>query len=171
MSGPTFKPEFWATSLKSASSVTGTDNAQLCARSTAVYIRRQTVRSIMDCCDHCHPSDPERGNPAIAARFGPCFHRTGDANMRSAWICTRNDVIGNLAVLLAALGVFDTGTGWPDVLVAATMAALALQGASKAEWRTSPKFTRYSFSPQARKARLDRLSAANPFGGDCSHTP
>ena len=58
------------------------------------------------------------------------FYRTGDANMRSAWICTRNDVLGNLAVLLAALGVFGTGTGWPDLLVAATMAALALQGAS-----------------------------------------
>jgi Co/Zn/Cd efflux system component len=55
-------------------------------------------------------------------------HRTGDANMRSAWICTRNDVLGNLAVLLAALGVFGTGTGWPDTIVAAIMAVLALQG-------------------------------------------
>jgi Co/Zn/Cd efflux system component len=55
-------------------------------------------------------------------------HRTGDANMRSAWICTRNDVLGNLAVLLAALGVFGTGTGWPDIIVAAIMALLALQG-------------------------------------------
>jgi Co/Zn/Cd efflux system component len=58
-------------------------------------------------------------------------YRTGDANMRSAWICTRNDVLGNFAVLLAALGVFGTGTGWPDVIVAAVMASLALQGA----WR------------------------------------
>jgi Co/Zn/Cd efflux system component len=49
--------------------------------------------------------------------------------MRSAWICTRNDVLGNVAVLLAALGVFGTGTGWPDVIVAASMAGLALQGA------------------------------------------
>jgi Co/Zn/Cd efflux system component len=49
--------------------------------------------------------------------------------MHSAWICTRNDVLGNLAVLLAAAGVFGTGTGWPDVIVAAIMAALALQGA------------------------------------------
>ena len=49
--------------------------------------------------------------------------------MRSAWICTRNDVIGNLAVLLAALGVLGTGTGWPDVIVAVIMAILALQGA------------------------------------------
>jgi Co/Zn/Cd efflux system component len=55
-------------------------------------------------------------------------HRSGDANMRSAWICTRNDVLGNLAVLAAALGVFGTGTGWPDLAVATIMAALALQG-------------------------------------------
>ncbi len=57
-------------------------------------------------------------------------YRHGDANMRSAWICTRNDVLGNLAVLLAALGVFGTGTGWPDIIVAAIMAALAIQGAA-----------------------------------------
>ena len=67
---------------------------------------------------------------ANAASFGLLWsHREGDANMRSAWICTRNDVLGNLAVLLAALGVFGTGTGWPDILVAAIMASLALQGA------------------------------------------
>ena len=55
-------------------------------------------------------------------------YRSGDANMRSAWICTRNDVLGNLAVLLAAAGVFGTGRGWPDAVVALIMAALALQG-------------------------------------------
>jgi Co/Zn/Cd efflux system component len=67
---------------------------------------------------------------ANAASFALLWrHRGGDANMRSAWICTRNDVLGNLAVLLAALGVFGTGTGWPDLLVAAIMASLALQGA------------------------------------------
>jgi Co/Zn/Cd efflux system component len=67
---------------------------------------------------------------ANGASFGLLWsHRRGDANMRSAWICTRNDVLGNLAVLLAALGVFGTGTGWPDVFVAAIMASLALQGA------------------------------------------
>jgi Co/Zn/Cd efflux system component len=68
---------------------------------------------------------------ANAASFGLLWmYRNGDANMRSAWICTRNDVLGNLAVLIAALGVFGTGTGWPDVIVAAIMAALALQGAT-----------------------------------------
>jgi Co/Zn/Cd efflux system component len=50
--------------------------------------------------------------------------------MGSAWICTRNDVLGNLAVLLAAAGVFGTQTGWPDVIVAAAMATLAIQGAT-----------------------------------------
>jgi Co/Zn/Cd efflux system component len=68
---------------------------------------------------------------ANAASFGILWaHRAGDANMRSAWICTRNDVLGNLAVLVAAAGVFGTGTGWPDVIVAAVMASLALQGAA-----------------------------------------
>ena len=54
--------------------------------------------------------------------------RTGDANMRSVWICSRNDAIGNLAVMAAALGVFGTGQGWPDLLVAAIMAGLAIWG-------------------------------------------
>ena len=54
--------------------------------------------------------------------------RGGDANMRSVWICSRNDAIGNVAVLLAAAGVFGTGTGWPDIIVAAIMAALGISG-------------------------------------------
>jgi Co/Zn/Cd efflux system component len=55
--------------------------------------------------------------------------RKGDSNMRSAWLCSRNDVIGNLAVLFAAVGVFGTGRGWPDVAVAAIMATLGLHSA------------------------------------------
>ena len=54
--------------------------------------------------------------------------RGGDANMRSVWICSRNDAIGNLAVLLAAAGVFGTGTGWPDLVVATIMAGLGIGG-------------------------------------------
>jgi Co/Zn/Cd efflux system component len=54
--------------------------------------------------------------------------RTGDANMRSVWICSRNDAAGNAAVSLAAMGVFGTGTGWPDVMVAAIMGGLGLWG-------------------------------------------
>ena len=53
-------------------------------------------------------------------------YREGNANMRSVWLCTRNDAIGNVAVMLAALGVFGTGTAWPDLLVGLVMAGLAL---------------------------------------------
>jgi len=55
--------------------------------------------------------------------------REGDANMRSVWLCTRNDVIGNIAVMLAAAGVAGSGTVWPDVAVAGIMAALAFSSA------------------------------------------
>ena len=55
--------------------------------------------------------------------------RNGCSNMRSVWICSRNDAVGNVAVALAALGVFGTGAAWPDLLVAVGMAALALSGA------------------------------------------
>ncbi len=72
------------------------------------------------------------GTAALAANGAVALmlyrHRQGDANMRSVWICSRNDAIGNMAVLLAALGVFGTETGWPDVLVASVMAMLALSG-------------------------------------------
>ena len=54
--------------------------------------------------------------------------RSGDANMRSVWICSRNDAIGNLAVVVAALGVFGTGTAWPDIIVASVMAVLGISG-------------------------------------------
>lgn len=52
--------------------------------------------------------------------------REGDANMRSVWLCSRNDAIGNIAVICAAAGVFGTGQGWPDIVVAGVMAGLAL---------------------------------------------
>ena len=55
-------------------------------------------------------------------------YREGDANMRSVWICSRNDAIGNLAVIAAAVGVFGTGQAWPDLLVAGIMAGLAIWG-------------------------------------------
>jgi Co/Zn/Cd efflux system component len=70
--------------------------------------------------------------------------RTGDANMRSVWICSRNDALGNAAVMLAALGVFGTGTAWPDVIVATIMSALGFLGGGQIvrqayrELRTSP---------------------------------
>lgn len=66
-------------------------------------------------------------NVAVAAML--YAFRDGDANMRSVWLCSRNDAIGNLAVMAAALGVFGTGTAWPDLLVAAVMATLGLTAA------------------------------------------
>jgi Co/Zn/Cd efflux system component len=69
---------------------------------------------------------------ALAANLGVAWmlyaFREGDANMRSVWLCTRNDAIGNLAVMAAALGVFGTGAAWPDLAVAGLMATLALRG-------------------------------------------
>lgn len=70
---------------------------------------------------------------ALAANIGVAVllfrYREGDANMRSVWLCTRNDAIGNVMVMVAALGVFGTGTLWPDIAVAAVMASLALSAA------------------------------------------
>lgn len=70
--------------------------------------------------------------------------RSGDSNMRSVWVCSRNDAIGNVAVMLASLGVLETGSGWPDLVVASLMALLALTGAgsvikhAKNELKQSP---------------------------------
>jgi len=57
--------------------------------------------------------------------------KDGDANVRSVWLCSRNDAIGNVAVMLAAVGVFGTGSGWPDVVVAFLMASLFINSAIK----------------------------------------
>ena len=73
------------------------------------------------------------GTLALAANVGVALllfrYRDGDANMRSVWLCTRNDALGNLAVVCAALGVFGTGQAWPDLIVAVVMASLALSAA------------------------------------------
>ena len=53
-------------------------------------------------------------------------YKDGDANVRSVWLCSRNDAIGNVAVMLAAVGVWGTASGWPDLIVAAIMAGLFL---------------------------------------------
>jgi len=72
------------------------------------------------------------GLAALAVNAGVALmlyrFRSGDANMRSVWICSRNDALGNIAVMLAALGVVGTGSAWPDILVACGMGALALSG-------------------------------------------
>lgn len=56
-------------------------------------------------------------------------YKDGDANVRSVWLCSRNDAIGNVAVMIAALGVWGTATGWPDLIVAGIMATLFLSSA------------------------------------------
>ena len=70
------------------------------------------------------------GFVALTANVGVAVllfaYREGNANMRSVWLCTRNDAIGNIAVLVAALGVFGTGSALPDLVVAALMASLAI---------------------------------------------
>jgi Co/Zn/Cd efflux system component len=57
--------------------------------------------------------------------------RDGDANVRSVWLCSRNDAIGNVAVMAAALGVWATASRWPDLVVAAALAALFLSSAAQ----------------------------------------
>jgi Co/Zn/Cd efflux system component len=75
------------------------------------------------------------GVAALAANAGVALmlyrFRGGDANMRSVWICSRNDAIGNAAVVLAAAGVFGTGTGWPDVAWPRSWAASASGAAGR----------------------------------------
>jgi cation diffusion facilitator family transporter len=56
-------------------------------------------------------------------------YRNGDANVRSAWLCSRNDAIGNIAVMLAGSGVWVTNSTWPDLVVASLMAGLFLWSA------------------------------------------
>ena len=75
------------------------------------------------------------GTLALLANLGVAVmlyrFRDGDSNRQSVWLCTRNDAIGNVAVMLAAVGVFGTGHGWPDALVAAGMGVLALHSSIK----------------------------------------
>jgi Co/Zn/Cd efflux system component len=73
--------------------------------------------------------------------------RTGDANMRSVRICSRNDAIGNLAVLAAAAGVFGTGTAWPDLIVATIMAALGVSGGWQIVRHAHADLRRRQFTP------------------------
>jgi Co/Zn/Cd efflux system component len=90
---------------------------------------------------------------ALAANVGVAVmlyaFRSGDANMRSVWICSRNDAIGNMAVLLAALGVFGTGTGWPDVIVGGIMAILSISGAWQIIRQASGELRQTPFSAPA----------------------
>ncbi|MBI5437746.1 MAG: cation transporter [Nitrosomonadales bacterium] len=68
---------------------------------------------------------------ALAANSSCLFllwrHRADDINMQSVWLCSRNDIIANVSVLFAALGVWLSGSGWPDIIVGLALAALFAQ--------------------------------------------
>ena len=70
------------------------------------------------------------GVTALAANLGSVLllrrYKDGDANVRSVWLCSRNDAIGNVVVMVAALGVWGTAMAWPDLIVAAVMAGIFL---------------------------------------------
>ena len=72
------------------------------------------------------------GTLALMVNFGVAAllyrFRGGDSNMKSVWICSRNDAVGNIAVVAAAAGVFGTGTAWPDLIVALVLAGLGISG-------------------------------------------
>jgi Co/Zn/Cd efflux system component len=67
----------------------------------------------------------------LASVFFLVRYKDGDANVRSVWLCSRNDAIGNVAVMFAALGVWGAASGWPDLIVATIMAGLFLSSAFK----------------------------------------
>lgn len=94
------------------------------------------------------------GSLALLANLGVAVllyaFRDGDANMRSVWLCTRNDAIGNVLVMIAAAGVFGTNSGWPDWIVAATMGALALSASLSVIRRARAEI--YERTPQAAHA-------------------
>ena len=77
--------------------------------------------------------------------------RDGDANIRSVWLCSRNDAIGNIAVMLAASGVWATRSGWPDLIVAGLMACLFLFSATQ--------IVRQAWS-EMKEAKLDTCDTA-----------
>lgn len=100
------------------------------------------------------------GALALASNLGVAAllyaYRNGDSDMRSVWLCSRNDAIGNVAVMLAAAGVFGTGSGWPDLLVACIMGLLGIT----ASWAVI-RHARSEMHTKTPRAQLDR--AAHPI--------
>ncbi|SDT92559.1 cation transporter [Stappia sp. ES.058] len=86
-------------------------------------------------------------------------YKDGDANVRSVWLCSRNDAIGNIAVMLAAAGVWASDTGWPDLLVAGLMAGLFLSSAFQIivqAWRERKAEQTMGEGPEDRHAHAER---------------
>jgi Co/Zn/Cd efflux system component len=92
---------------------------------------------------------------ALAANLGSVVllrrYKDGDANVRSVWLCSRNDAIGNLVVMAAALGVWGTSTAWPDLAVAALMAGIFLV--------SSTQILRQAWSEYREGQRVDLIGA------------
>lgn len=107
------------------------------------------------------------GALALAANVGVAAllwaFRDGDANMRSVWLCSRNDAIGNVAVMAAALGVFGTGRAWPDLVVAVVMATLALTAARSVMRQARAELAGRGAAP-ATPSRPGDTAAAPPVG-------
>ena len=94
---------------------------------------------------------------ALAANLLSVFllrhYKDGDANVRSVWLCSRNDAIGNVAVMAAALGVWGTSTAWPDLFVAAVMAGIFLSSSMqilRQAWAERQESNRSEFTGHAR---------------------
>ncbi|MCX5468157.1 cation transporter [Acinetobacter nematophilus] len=79
--------------------------------------------------------------------------REGDSNMRSVWLCSRNDAIGNIAVIFAAIGVFGTGSMFPDLIVAVIMATLGLTGGYQVIKKASQERKQSTSTQQALESR------------------
>ncbi|WP_151810242.1 cation transporter [Acinetobacter bereziniae] len=79
--------------------------------------------------------------------------RDGDSNMQSVWLCSRNDAIGNVAVIFAAIGVFGTGSMFPDLIVAVIMATLGLTGGYQVIKKANQERKQYTASQPALESR------------------
>ena len=79
-------------------------------------------------------------------------YKDGDANVRSVWLCSRNDAIGNVIVMIAALGVWGTATAWPDLAVAFIMAGLFLNSSAQILWQSWNEWKAGGAEALARKA-------------------
>jgi Co/Zn/Cd efflux system component len=90
-------------------------------------------------------------------------YKDGDANVRSVWLCSRNDAIGNVALMLAAAGVWGTGAAWPDLVVAAIMAGLFLF--------SSLQIIRQSRAEFRAGATVKTLRAGGPQYNLCTEEP
>ncbi|BCX74556.1 MULTISPECIES: cation transporter [Acinetobacter] len=79
--------------------------------------------------------------------------RDGDSNMQSVWLCSRNDAIGNVAVIFAAIGVFGTGSMFPDLIVAVIMATLGLTGGYQVIKKANQERKQHTASQPALESR------------------